>query len=200
MNRDKYNMSFSTGALFKRESLLVASIFTNVKDWNLVKKYVFEHNTFQARTVSTLQKIYGEISSRLQHLTDEEISLLNILNDNEQGYILWIAICRKYRFISEFAREVVRERFLSHQNIISCDCYNIFFNAKADWEHNLDSLSLNTQKKLRQILFRMLREANLLSSDNRIIPVVCSQRMEGVFKEANNFLFFPVQIADGWSR
>ena len=71
MNRDKYNMSFSTGALFKRESLLVASIFTNVKDWNLVKKYVFEHNTLQARTVSTLQKIYGEISSRLQHLTDE---------------------------------------------------------------------------------------------------------------------------------
>lgn len=193
-------MSFSAGALLKRESLLIASRFTQTDDWNVVKKYAFENNILQARTVSTLQRIYGETSSRLQELTTDEIRLLNISQDSDQRYLLWIAICRKYKFIAEFAHEILREKFLSFQSVVSFEDYGTFFNAKADWAPELDSLRQSTQKKLRQVLFKMLREANLLSNDNRIIPVVYSQRMESIFKEKNNFLFFPVQMANGWSR
>lgn len=193
-------MSFSTGALFKRESLLIASIYGDAGDWNAVKKYVFENNILQARTVSTLQRVYREASSRLQTLKNDEIDFLNRSYDCEQRYMLWIATCRKYTFIAEFAHEIVREKFLSFQNIVSFEDYNTFFNTKADWEPELDALSQSTQKKLRQILFRMLREAKLLSSDNRIIPVVYNQRIENIFKERNNFLLFPVQAANGWCR
>lgn len=180
--------------------MLIASRFTQTDDWNVVKKYAFENNILQARTVSTLQRIYGETSSRLQELTTDEIRLLNISQDSDQRYLLWIAICRKYKFIAEFAHEILREKFLSFQSVVSFEDYGTFFNAKADWAPELDSLRQSTKKKLRQVLFKMLREANLLSNDNRIIPVVYSQRMESIFKEKNNFLFFPVQTANGWSR
>ncbi len=200
MGTKKYNMSFTSGALLQRESLVILNIYMLLLDWKKVEKEILDKNILQARTQSTLKRIYGEIASRLIKLTKSELLILNDATSKDQGYILWLATCRKYKFIAEFAHEVVREKFLSLQDIVHFEDYDAFFNAKADWAPELDALSQSTQRKLRQILFRMLREANLLSSDNRIIPVMCSQHMDVFLKESNNFLFFPVQMANGWSR
>ncbi len=49
-----------------------------------------------------------EIVSRLQTLNDEELRFLVGADNREQGYMLWIAACRRYTFIGEFAVEVLR--------------------------------------------------------------------------------------------
>ena len=200
MKTKKYNMSFTSGALLHRESSLVLKLYMRLQDWNEVENEVFDKNILQSRTKSTSKHIYREIASRLSKLTKNEILKFHSATDKDQRYILWLSICRKYKFIAEFAHEIVREKFLSLQDAVSSEDYAAFFNAKAEWAPELDELSQSTQRKLRQILFRMLREANLLSNDNRIIPVMCSQYMEIFFKESNNFLFFSVQAENGWSR
>ena len=200
MKTKKYNMSFTSGALLHRESSLVLKSYMRLQDWNEVEKEVLDKNILQSRTQSTSKRIYREIASRLSKLTKNDILTFHSATNRDQGYILWLSICRKYKFIAEFAREVVREKFLSLQDAVSSEDYAAFFNAKAEWAPELDELRQSTQQKLRQILFRMLREANLLSNDNRIIPVMCSQHMEVFFKESNNFLFFSVQAANGWGR
>lgn len=200
MKTKKYNMSFTTGALLHRESSLVLKTYLRLQDWNEVEKEILDKNILQSRTQSTSKRIYREIASRLTKLSKNEFLTLHSATDKDQGYILWLSICRKYKFIAEFAHEVVREKFLNLQDTISFEDYAAFFNAKAEWAPELDALSQNTQKKLRQILFRMLREANLLSIDNHIIPVMHNQRLDVFFEEKNSFLFFPVHSPNRWSR
>ncbi len=63
-----------------------------------------------------------------------------------------------------------------------------------EWHEELEKVTATTRKKLRQVLFRMLREAEILSSDNAIIPATLSPRLINVIcSHANQDLhLFPV--------
>jgi hypothetical protein len=80
----------------------------------------------------------------------------------EQNQILWLAVCKHYRIIYEFAIEVIREKFLRLDVILSYLDYDVFFNSKAEWRQGLDQLTGTTKKKLRQVLFRILHEAEII--------------------------------------
>ena len=64
--------------------------------------------------------------------------------------------------------EVICDRYLAYQLDLPLESFDILFAAKADWDEGLASISDTTRNKLRQILFRMMREAGVLSADNRI--------------------------------
>src|SRR5690606_1010690 len=78
------------------------------------------------------------------------------------------AVCRRYRFIAEFAQEVLRERYITLKADLNHEEYDAFFNRKSDWHPELESIKPITRNKLRQVLFRILREADLIT-DNHFI-------------------------------
>jgi hypothetical protein len=84
---------------------------------------------------------------------------------------------RYYRFIREFAVEVVRERFVTLRSDLHYDDFDAFYNAKAEWHEELEKNSLSTRNKLRQVLFRMLREADLLTKNNVIKVALLTPRL-----------------------
>ena len=88
--------------------------------------------------------------------------------------LLWVAVCRRYPFIREFATEVLREHFLVLRRRLVFADFDHFLNAKALWHAELDDIAKSTQLKLRQNLFRMLREADLLSDQYEIHPAQLS--------------------------
>jgi hypothetical protein len=47
----------------------------------------------------------------LRKLLPEELDYLASADTVEQRYLLWLAICRHYRFVGDFAVNVVREKF-----------------------------------------------------------------------------------------
>ena len=55
--------------------------------------------------------------------------------------------------------------------------YEAFVSAKALWHDELDELAPSTQRKLRQNLFRMLREAELVSEQLLIQPTVLTPQL-----------------------
>lgn len=174
MSAVRYSMSFTTGGLFHTESLKLIALYLELGDWNAVGIKVCDNNTLQARTISSLKRVCREIISRLKTLSPKEIHLVMALSYQEQGYLLWLAVCRRYRFIGDFAVEVVRERYLSLKNDLSYEDFDSFFNRKSEWHTELDEIRPATRHKLRQVLFKMLREADLLTSKNIIIPAVLS--------------------------
>ncbi len=105
----KYLMSFSTGGLFLAESARIAELFLRLEDWSLVKKQVHASNLLQARTQSSLNRVCREAISRLKILSNQELRFLVEANRQEQGYLLWIAVCRRYDFLGDFAIEVLRK-------------------------------------------------------------------------------------------
>jgi len=169
-----YSMAFTTGGLFLAESVKVAELYLAHGDWDVVREAVLTDNLLQSRTVSSLKRISREILFRLRRLSPAELQLLVSASHQDQATILWIAICRHYRFIAEFAVEVVRERFLSLKPDLNQQTFDAFFNRKSDWYPELDSIRPSTRSKLRQVLFKMLREGGLLSTDHTIIAVTLS--------------------------
>lgn len=170
-------MSFTAGALLQPESVTIAKLYLEVGDWDLVKDKVIAENSLQSRALSTLRRLTHEIIARLSTLDIEELTLLTESEYQEQAYILWIAICRYYQFIAEFATEVLRERFITFKPDLQHSDFDTFLNRKCDWHSELDSLSISTRKKLRQVLFKMLRDANFLDSKNNIQATMLSTRL-----------------------
>lgn len=194
----RYSMSFTTGALFHRESVKVASLYLNLLDWDSTRDKVIAENLLQARTFNTLKRVCREVTSRLKKLSQDEIALLVDGCHQEQAYLLWVAICRRYRFIAEFSTELLRERYITLKTDLTYDDFDSFFNQKAEWHPELDEISPKTRDKLRQVLFKMLREADLLLANNMINAAMLSPRLLDLFRCESNrdASYFPVFEAE----
>ncbi len=194
MDSQKYNMSFTAGALLQSESVTIAKLYLELGSWNEVKDKAIANNVLQSRAVSTLKRISYEIISRLSTLTSEELILLVNSSHKDQAYLIWMAVCRHHKFIADFATEVLRERFITFKPDLQYSDFDVFFNRKCDWHSELDGLSVSTKKKLRQVLFKMLREADFLDGKNNIQATILSPRLLDVIERSGgrDIMYFTV--------
>jgi len=168
LSKSKYSLSFTTGAALIRESILVAGLYVELRDWPAVRCKVLSENAFQSRTESTSKKLYGEVSRRLKLLTGEQLQLLAIGSEAQAKALVWLAICLHYNFIHDFTIEVAVPHYEVARFLLTHDDYDAFFNAKAEWHDNLDSASRQTKSKARQVLFKMLKECGLVGDSNEL--------------------------------
>ncbi len=202
MKKEKYSMAFTTGGLFYRESVTLAMLFFELNDWDPVKEKVLSENLLQSRTLNTSKRQCREIISRLKTLDQKELDLLISGSTQEQKYLLWLAVCRHYRFIAEFAEEVIRERYIGLKHDLQYEEFDFFFNKKSEWHPELEEIKPTTRNKLRQVLFKILREAELLTVRNTINASMLSQRLLSAIprKRRKDVFLFPVFESDiKWS-
>lgn len=187
-------MSFTTGGLFHRESVVLAVLYLEVGDWNTVKGKIIAENLLQTRTLSTLKRISREVISRLRTLSPSELEFFVKGSHQEQTYLLWLAVCRQYDFIADFAVEVLRERYITLRGDLTHQDFDAFFNCKAEWHSELDKITPATRGKLRQVLFKMLRDADLLTANNMIRAAMLRSRLLNLIHQGSRMdvLYFPV--------
>lgn len=192
--QSRYALSFTSGALFMREALIVAPIYLRENDWAKARQIVAQGNLLQTRTVASGQRSAREVAQRLAVLTDDELELLVDSTTSERGHLLWAAACRRYELIAEFAEEVLRERFLLLAPTLDHDDFDSFVRSKALWHEEVAELKDSTLRKLRSNVFRMLVEAGLLTEDGRIIQAVLSARVSNTLssRKPSDIRFFPV--------
>lgn len=198
MIHNRYTMAFTTGGLFCRESVRLAELFLDRSDWNAVRDQVIAENLLQARTVKTLKHICREVLLRLKTLSRSELEFLVESRHQEQVYLLWIAVCRRYSFIAEFAVELLRERYITLKADVRREDFDSFFHRKSEWHPELDGLRPSTRAKLRQVLFKMLREADLLSTNHLIHAALLSPGLIDLIKHSDvrEALYFPIFESD----
>jgi len=193
MPTKKYKTSFTTGGLYYREARKVAELFLSNPNWVVIHKQIIETNSLQARTSSSLKRTTNEVIQRLQLLTEDQLLLLAEGDLKDQKDILWLAVCKHYEIIHEFAVKVIREKYLRYDRQVTFVDWDSFFNSKAEWDEGLEHLTDSTKAKLRQVIFRIMRESDILSEKNEIIPAVISPRVFNAIKKENseNLLIFP---------
>ncbi|NVD29421.1 DUF1819 family protein [Parasphingorhabdus flavimaris] len=169
-------MSFGTGGLFLNESVAIAGLYQELNDWTEVKKVAGQQGVIPFKKQSSVSRSVREIANRLSALNSDEIDLLCSGSYHDQVSVLWLALCRAYRFIGEFAVELLSERYLSFRTHVTYDDYDAFYAGKAEWEPELEAISTSTREKLRQILFRLMRETGILSQDDHICRAMLSPR------------------------
>ena len=204
MVNQKYTLSFTAGGLFYSESVKIAELYFDMRDWPAVRAHVLDQNVLQARTVNSAERVCREVLSRLKLLTDDEQKILIEGSRQEQNHVLWLAVCQRYQFICDFAVEVLREKYLHLDLELSHVDYDAFFNGKAEWHDELEGLAESTRKKIRQVVFRMLREADLLSRHNVINPAMLTPHVaKTIHRDSPAYLhIFPVSDheIEGWLR
>lgn len=174
---ERYALSFTSGALLSREAVIAAPLYLRERDWARVRELIGESNLLQSRTISSGFRLAREVAQRLAVLTDSELELLIEATATERGHLMWVAACRRYTLIGDFAEEVVRERFILLTPTLSYDDFDSFARGKALWHSELAELKDSTMQKIRSTLFQMLTEAGLLSERRDILQAVPSKRV-----------------------
>jgi hypothetical protein len=189
-------MSFTTGGLFYAESLSLLELYDG--DWGEVSLRALERNTLQSRVASTAKRVLREIVGRLRMLESEELALLREGSSGEQKYLLWLGICRRYRFIAEFASEVVRERYLTLKHDLPSEEFDLFYRAKEAWHPELERIADSTRNKLRAVLYRMLREAEIVDENHLILPAVLTEELVRTIakRDIDDLMIFPISDSD----
>ncbi len=193
-DNQNYKMSFSTGGLFLNESLELARLRQDLKSWDEALERALNDGVAKLPKTASNRRTLREIINRVSALsTDERFFLVEQADRTDQQALLWLAICRAYRFIREFALEVIRERYLSYEIDISLERFDILFEAKAEWDEGLRGLRRSTRLKLREIMFRMMREAGILSEKNTIQTAILSTSLRTLIESTNpeELLLFP---------
>ncbi len=106
MAKNRYSMSFTAGALLYQESLTLAHRHDTLGDWDLVRAAVVEGSLLKMRTLSASKRIYKEVAGRLRRLGEPGLDLFLTGTRQEQNHMLWLGVCKRYRFIHEFAVDV----------------------------------------------------------------------------------------------
>lgn len=198
MNQKKYLMSFMLGGLYHSESLLLLDLYYQTNDWDQTYIKALDNNTLQTRVVSTSKRVLKEIINRLKTLTSEELNLLKNASSSEQKYLLWLATCRRYAFLYDFSIEVIRERYLTLKYDLPVEEYESFFNAKEQWHEELEKITEGSRYKQRTVVFKMLREADIIDNNKLILPAMLSDELISTIakKDFNDLYIFPISDVD----
>jgi hypothetical protein len=189
----KYSITFISRGLLVQQSLDITDLYLKLHDWQKVRQQTLASNLLQTKTLPTAKNLSTEIISRLKKLTENELILLGSASKDEQCYLLWMAVCKRYKLLFELAVEVLHEKYLRADLILTYEDYDHFFNTKAEWHEELSRLNTESEKKLRRTIFQMMREAQLITKQNKIRPVLLSNRfLQTVFEQSREYLqIFP---------
>ena len=134
----------------------------------------------------------------MQELTQAQIELLVNGSRIDQNLLLWLASCKRYQFLAEFAREVLHDKFVRLELTLHATEVDSFMESKAVWRAEIDELKESTRTKLITVVMRMLRETEMLSSENLIQPQLMSAQLVKTIASDSVELFslFPVAEAD----
>jgi hypothetical protein len=181
---DKYDFSFTTSSLRLNEMLVVAKAKSEEKEFDFV-------NDLGGGKYSTGKKMFSEFNKRLSYLTSNQIEIL--LNGDliTQKQIALVSVCKTYGLIREFIIEVVREKLLIYDYQITEGVYLCFFRRKQDLHEEMDTLTENTEKKIKQVIFNILEQAGIINDiKNRIIQpqIIDYKLMKAIVQDNPNWL------------
>ncbi len=192
----RYRLSFTAGALLPNEMSELARAYERLGDWESVAKAVRSEAILGYQATKTAERIGSELIGRLRELDEPLLERLRVCIPEERRMIAWIACCRHYSFVREFATEVVRERFLAGSASVSKSDYLSFYERKEAQHPELATVSESTRDKLRQVLFRMFADAGVIAKGGAILPVLIPEPLFSLLDRADA-LCFPVFVREG---
>ena len=184
IDTDKYDFSFTALSLRLNEMLLVAEAAKDGKEIDYV-------NELGGGKSSTGKRMFSEFKKRLAFLTPKQIEILLESSLVTQKQIALVSICKSYGFIRDFVIEVLREKLLLYDYEITEGDYISFYRRKFELHEEMDSLTELTEKKIRQVTFKILEQAGLINDiKSRIIQpqIIEFKLIKAIVQDNSNWL------------
>lgn len=141
----------------------VIKLISEGKSEDEIKQMCIEENLFGAAKEYRAKRMYGYIWNRVKKL--DKILMEFFLNSDlaTQKIINLVAILRSDRLFFEFVFEVYREKNIIGTQVLEDTDANIFFKNKEIQSEDIAVWKDTTKRKLRQVYFNYLIDANLLT-------------------------------------
>lgn len=181
---NKYDFSFTASSLRLNEMLLVARAHHDGVEVDYT-------NDLGGGKSSTGKRMLSEFKKRISHLTRAQLEILLNSDLVTQKQLTLVSVCKAYSFIREFIVEVVREKVLVYDYQITDGDYISFYRRKFDLHEEMDSLTELTEKKIKQVTFKVLEQAGLINDiKNRIIQpqIIDYKLMKALVQDNPNWL------------
>ena len=191
----RYILSFTAGGLLYHETIVIAETLLHAGfDWKATTERVVDENLLQSRTASTTDRKLREVGKRLEELTSDQIRLLVSGSRIDQSLLIWLACCLRYELLGDFAKEILRSKYLQRDLCVNSVDIEKFFESKTLWHEELEDLTATTKTKLQTVLFRMLRESGLITGEGLIEPPIMSRELSDALRSDSpeRFDYFPM--------
>lgn len=160
---NKYKFSFTAASLRTKDLVTVAlrKSSKNTDDLEL---------TLGNGKSATGKRLLVELENWISTLTEHQVDVLQNGSFKSQNEIAFLAVCKYLDFIRDFVIEVIREKYIVFDYELTDGDYLSFFRRKAEFHPEMDNLTEITQKKIKQVTFKMLEQAGIINSvKSRII-------------------------------
>ena len=215
-DEQRYRLSFTVGGLLAPQGRILATMLMDDEDDTAatgaalpgdddelgervtrIRRQAIDDNALAIRTRAANSRMVSEVSKRLSALTVRE---LRHLADPDTPMadcrtLMWVAMCRYYAIIGEFAHDVLRDRYLLGMPTVTYVDYDRFMTGRAMWHPELEELSTATAAKLRSNLFKALDDAELVNkTGNTLQSALLGASMTSILEHRpESFLFLPIR-------
>ena len=179
----KYALGSTSGALMLVPSREAADLYRQERDWDKAFQRAVDENILSSKSRASAKRQISEIFVRLKTLNEQELELLLDGDASDRRNILWLAACRRYRFLAEFGRDVLVARLNDMKPDLLYVHYDNYLEEKLSDHPEIGAVSEESHKKMRSVLFAMLREAGYLDEQNNIIEAEISFQLVRVISE-----------------
>ena len=154
---DKYDFSFTASSLRLNELRLVAKHQIAGSEINFT-------NELGNGKSSTGRRMLAEFTKRLSFLTEDQKELLVHIDLTSQRQIAFLSACKTHLFLRDFVVEVIREKLLIFDYVLTEGEYISFYRRKSDLHSEMDELTEVTANKIRQVTFKILEQAGIIDN------------------------------------
>lgn len=162
-----YNLTFTAGALLMNETCAVAEVFLESGgNWDITRERALKENLMEKDKLTTNKRFFSLVKQRIEALNEAELDLLVSENNSVKRLLLLLAICKAHTLIYDFIVGNVRDCFFNMSEKVTYANFNEFFNEKKYVHPELESITDATINKIRQVIFRILEQSELIESAN----------------------------------
>lgn len=168
-----YSANITGGGLLLQESRILAQKLLSGVPITALMASTLSENLLQKRSPATTSKMAGLIISRLSLLDEKFLRLVVDGNKREASLLLLATISEAHTLVGDFLLYIGRECFAQYQKTLSEKDWKNFFEQCAQRQPSLNTWSESTVKKLRNVIFKLLSECEVLDAKtNELHPLI----------------------------
>jgi len=160
----KYILSYTSAPLLPNEAEIIARLYLESNNWASVRRNVIDDDALQIGSLNSRKRRFDELKKRFDTLTPEQLAFYEDATSSDVKYLTLLSCFKLYQLIYDFASEVIRNKLLLFDFQILNSDYESFYDSKRVTYDNLNTISEATQKKLKQVMFKMFEQAELIDS------------------------------------
>jgi hypothetical protein len=192
-----YNAEIVAGALLPTESRRIAELVLGGADGEEIHRQITSGNILQKRSSATAIRMTRLVQNRFQHSDEELLGIVVSGTRTASNQALMIIAIRHSRLISDFLKQVVKERWRQFETKLKPSDWQEFLEQCEQIDPSVKKWRKSTRNKLDRVVRKCLVEAGYLESSRNptIIPVhLAPEIREYLLRDGNEYVLNAMDI------